>query len=143
MIRPAEVSDIDAVCAISEAQPRSAGWAPRQYADELGNPRTYFAVLDEDGVAAYALFKVLEPEAELVDVAVAPDRARRGLGRRLLESAFPALKARGVLKIGLEVSEGNVPARGLYERLGFRVVGRRAKFYNDGSDAVLMDLELP
>jgi ribosomal protein S18 acetylase RimI-like enzyme len=40
------------------------------------------------------------------------------------------------------VSDKNAGARAFYEALGLRVVGRRPKFYNDGSDAVLMDLIL-
>jgi ribosomal protein S18 acetylase RimI-like enzyme len=42
----------------------------------------------------------------------------------------------------LEVSAANAPAQALYLSEGFAVVGRRPKFYNDGSDAVLMDADL-
>ena len=43
----------------------------------------------------------------------------------------------------LEVSAENAAALGLYRSAGFAAVGRRKKFYADGSDAVLMDAILP
>ncbi len=42
----------------------------------------------------------------------------------------------------MEVSVKNIPARGLYEKLGFRKVGIRKRYYPDGSDAILMEKEL-
>jgi len=41
----------------------------------------------------------------------------------------------------LEVKEGNTAAVRLYRRLGFVEVGRRAKYYTDGSAALLMQLQ--
>jgi len=39
----------------------------------------------------------------------------------------------------LEVRAGNVAAQALYRRYGFRVVGRRPKYYNDNhEDALIM-----
>ena len=80
-------------------------------------------------------FAIARGEA-LLDIAVAV--ARRGVGRALVQAL-----SRGRTKITLEVSERNSSALSFYPVLGFRVVGRRPKFYNDGADAVLMDLELP
>ena len=38
---------------------------------------------------------------------------------------------------------GNVPAIGLYEKLGFEVVGRRRNYYREeGEDALLMTVVL-
>ena len=51
-------------------------------------------------------------------------------------------RARGVATIFLDVSERNVPARHLYERAGYREVGRRRRYYADGADALLMRLDL-
>ena len=99
-------------------------------------------VLDDGQVRGYAVFYEVFPEAQLVDVAIRPDDEGLGLGRRLLETAVAAFKERAFTRVTLEVSGGNEAARGLYDALGFKVVGRRPKFYNDGSDAILMDLIL-
>jgi ribosomal-protein-alanine N-acetyltransferase len=105
----------------------------------LASPRTLFHVLDDGVVRGYAVFKLVAPEAQLVDLAMDPSALRRGLGRTLLEESFALLRREGFHRATLEVSRDNFPARRLYEGLGFAVVGRRQKFYNDGSDAILMD----
>ena len=76
-------------------------------------------------------------EAQLVDIAVRD--TGRGIGKSLLDHLEIAARGWGCEKITLEVSAGNERAFRLYCRAGYEVVGRRLKFYNDGSDAILMD----
>ena len=59
---------------------------------------------------------------------------RQGIGGALLSELIAAARSRGVPAISLSVEDGN-GARRLYERAGFRVVGR-----NGGSDTMLLDL---
>ena len=42
----------------------------------------------------------------------------------------------------LEVRAGNVVARRLYRRLGFRDLGVRRGYYGPGQDAIVMELRL-
>ncbi|MEK7859123.1 MAG: GNAT family N-acetyltransferase [Elusimicrobiota bacterium] len=137
-IRPATDADLPAVAAIAASQPRSAGWNLAQFKEALQR----IQVLNDGQVRGYAVFYEVFPEAQLVDVAIRPDDEGLGLGRKLLETAVAAFKDRAFTRVTLEVSGGNEAARGLYDALGFKVVGRRPKFYNDGSDAILMDLDL-
>ena len=76
-------------------------------------------------------------EAELLRIAVDPGRRGQGLGRRLLEGCMAALAAEGMVELHLEVRAGNAAARALYAACGWREVGRRARYYGDGEDAVL------
>ena len=46
--------------------------------------------------------------------------------------------ARGAATMFLEVSTRNEAARTLYARAGFTEVGRRARYYADGSDALVL-----
>ena len=76
-------------------------------------------------------------EAELLRLAVDPARRGEGLGRRLLEGCQAALAAEGMGELHLEVRASNAAARALYAACGWREVGRRARYYPDGEDAVL------
>jgi ribosomal-protein-alanine N-acetyltransferase len=45
---------------------------------------------------------------------------------------------RGAGALFLEVAGANAAARALYARMGFRDVGRRRRYYADGTDALVM-----
>ena len=145
-IRPAQPADLDAVCAIALSSPFAARWTRTQYAAEIDSSRSEFAVLGgapgEGQVQGYLVMLRVPPEAQLVDLAVRPDGRGQGRGRALLEYAAGKARAWGCAKMTLEVSAANGPAQRLYGSAGFKVVGRRRNFYNDGSDAILMDLLL-
>ena len=68
-------------------------------------------------------------EAEILSIAIAASHRGRGLSRDLLLTHLGHLAGRGVRTIFLEVEENNQPARRLYERAGFTVVGRRERYY--------------
>ncbi len=89
--------------------------------------------------AAFARFSLVPRvhEGELLRIAVDPARRGQGLGRRLLEGAQRELKAQGIRELNLEVRAGNAAARALYSACGWSEVGRRARYYGDGEDAVL------
>ena len=69
-------------------------------------------------------------EWEIVNVAVDPAFRREHLGSRLLEAVLQEARAQGAKQIFLEVREGNAPARGLYEKYGFRPIARRKHYYD-------------
>ena len=52
-------------------------------------------------------------------LAVAPDRRRGGLGRRLMQAAEQWVAARGIRKLELMVRDGNAEVAGFYRRLGY------------------------
>jgi 2,3-bisphosphoglycerate-dependent phosphoglycerate mutase len=61
---------------------------------------------------------------EIQDVFVLPEHRRRGIARELTAAAEEAARTRGWSTISLSVSRaGNVPARRLYEKLGYRDAG--------------------
>lgn len=96
-------------------------------------------------VVGVATVNVATDEAHLLDLAVAVDHRRRGIGARLVAAVREVARdERGATAMTLEVRAGNAPARSLYRRLGFDEVGRRPAYYPDGGpdggreDAVIM-----
>ena len=82
-------------------------------------------------------------EIELHRIAVASSGQRRGLALRLLDDLLQCGRSWGCGRIVLEVRESNRPAIALYERRGFRRVGRRREYYSDpGEDALVFALDL-
>ncbi len=70
-----------------------------------------------------------------LSMAVNPAARGTGVGSALLAGFLAAAAERGFRAVSLSVEDGNLAARGLYERFGFRVVGR------DGtSDTMLAEL---
>lgn len=71
------------------------------------------------------------------NVVVHPERRGQGIASALMKRAVKAVYRRGAHWVGLEVRADNDVARGLYERLGFREVGRTRHVLRagDGSGA--------
>jgi len=77
----------------------------------------------------FAVTRMGADEAEILSIAVDAAYRGRGWSRTLLLTHLGHLAGRGVRTIFLEVEENNQPARRLYERTGFSVVGRRESYY--------------
>jgi [ribosomal protein S18]-alanine N-acetyltransferase len=97
-------------------------------------------------VIGFAVSRMAADEAEILSIAVDERHRGRGLSRNLLLTHLGHLAGRGVRKIFLEVEESNQPARRLYERMGFAVVGRRERYYQQAGgeqlNALLMRRDL-
>ena len=106
--------------------------------------RDAFGILaeDEGGEAGFILARAMVGEAEILTLAVQPERRREGVGAALLGAGAVAAAARGAEALFLEVSEWNAAARALYAAAGCTEVGRRKRYYADGSDALVLRLEL-
>ncbi len=91
----------------------------------------------------YYLIQSVGDEAELHTFAVKPEHRRRGIGRMLLDHMMGKAREKGARNIYLQVRPSNAPARALYDKLGFKPVGLRKRYYRDNDeDALVMRLEL-
>lgn len=106
-------------------------WTVRDFEDCVTSDATFLVAETEDGtgVAGYVIALDAADEGEILNLAVAPDGRRRGLGRALVEEVLAELSERGARNIYLEVRESNAAARALYAAHGFREVGRRPGYY--------------
>jgi len=133
-------NDLDLVLKIESAS-FARPWTREHFRDEIQSPFgiPLVALIPEDHLAGYLCLKVIFDEAEILDVAVDPSRRGRGIGRFLVEHAFALCRERQIVRLGLEVRTGNSEAITLYRSLGFREVGRRKAYYENGDDAILME----
>lgn len=97
-------------------------------------------------IVGFAVSRMGADEAEILSIAIDASYRGRRLSRDLLITHLGHLAGRGVRRMFLEVEENNAPARRLYERAGFAVVGRRERYYRapDGEqlNALLMRRDL-
>ena len=122
----------------------SAPWSERSIASELQNEYSLWLVEEREGVVvAYVGSQSCPPEADVMNVAVAPEFRRQGIGEGLMVALMDALRDKGMESLTLEVRASNGAAIALYYRLGFIEVGRRPNYYTDPrEDALIMRKEL-
>lgn len=138
-IRPMEERDTAAV-AVLEQVCFSDPWSENSVRSELTNPLSLWLVAEADGrVAGYIGSQSVLGEADMMNVAVAPEVRRCGLARTLVCELIARLASAGVHCLTLEVRVSNDAARALYASLGFAEVGRRKNYYvKPKEDALLL-----
>jgi ribosomal-protein-alanine N-acetyltransferase len=143
-VRPAAAADLPRLAEL-EAAGFAEPWSPEMLAAELTHPGSVVLVAGgDDGRApsGYACFRVGAGEAELLRVAVVPEARGRGVARQLLAAGFERLRAAGVTTCFLEVRPANASALAVYHAVGFEPRGHRRAYYPDGSDALVLRLDL-
>jgi [ribosomal protein S18]-alanine N-acetyltransferase len=131
LVRPGTERDFPAIARIQQHCPETAQWPLGDYA---GFP-TLIAMREAAPAGFCSWRQSTNREAELLNLAVDPAFRRQGVASALLITL--AEKACG--EIFLEVAEPNTAARCLYRKYGWRDVGIRKGYYNDGTvNAVVM-----
>ncbi len=132
-LRPATGEDLSALLMAEEAC-FSHPFTEAAVLSHLTEAWGYALVAEQEGkLCGYLLGSLIAGEGEVFRVAVLPAFRRLGIGEALL-SVFLAL----VDDCFLEVRRGNLPARALYEKMGFVPMGERKNYYTDPTeDAVL------
>lgn len=123
------------------------GWGEAEFEAMLGERNTLLHRLRIGRkIIGFAVSRLAADEAEILSIALAASHRGRGLSRQLLLTHLGHLAGRGVRSVFLEVEENNQPARRLYERAGFTVVGRRERYYQQANgeqlNALLMRRDL-
>ena len=145
MIRivPMQERHLDAIAAL-EIACFSAPWSRNSIASELRNKWSLWLVAeDKEEVAGYVGSQLVPPEADVMNLAVAPGKRRNGVAQRLLEALILELKSREINSLAREGRASNLAAQKLYEKNGFQQVGCRKKYYvNPQEDALILRKEL-
>jgi ribosomal protein S18 acetylase RimI-like enzyme len=64
----------------------------------------------------------LNTENNINNIGVAPEHRKKGYGREIMKFAFEKLKEQEIENAGLRVHVKNIPAKKLYDSLGFKTV---------------------
>ena len=141
LIRPMTAEDLTQVVDI-EQHSFPHPWTIEHFRDEVHYPHAFplVAVTSEGGIAGYLCPSLVLDEGEILDVAVRGDCRGLGVGRLLVTEALRVFQEKGALRVYLEVRTSNQAAISLYLALGFRETGRRKRYYENGEDALLMDI---
>ena len=133
-------SDIPAVQAI-EREIFPSPWPRNAYAAELSQNRQAHYIVLRDGaelIGYGGLWKV-GSEAHVTTIGVRASSQHQGFGTTLFAALVQRSYELGARWVTLEVRASNLHAIRLYERFGFRAIGRRRGYYTDnGEDAVIM-----
>jgi GNAT superfamily N-acetyltransferase len=136
VIRIEPSADVEAALALERAMgwPRSRAEVARRFAVAEG-----FLALDHEGApagsATIAIYRGVDDApgfAWVGGMAVLPERRGQGVARRLLEACLARADEARVASVGLDATELGRP---LYEKMGFRAVGRTPKWARDAREA--------
>ena len=143
-VRKLSDADLDDIMMIEESS-FTAPWRRNTFESLLARRDSdLLGALDaEDRLIGYAVVWTIVDQAELGNVAVAPQGRGRGAGRALVKEALARARERGARECFLEVRESNEVAKALYDTLGFTAIGRRRRYYsNPPEDALVMRVNL-
>lgn len=140
MIRLATGADLPVVAVLERELFGPDAWDEAALLAELDGPGRRFVVAGGEVLTGYAVSRSIGDVVDLQRIGVSPAQQRSGLATVLLEDllAHPGDADRMML----EVSSANAAAIAFYLRRGFAELTTRPRYYRDGSDALVMSLDL-
>lgn len=149
-LRVAELADVQAMHRMETALFPADAWHIDMFLEELIHPtRTYYMlelpVENPEGdegswrTIGYCGTMVVADTADVQTIGVLPEYEGNGFGRAMLEQMHERAREQGAERILLEVRADNPRAQRLYERNGYRAIHVRRGYYDDGTDAIIME----
>ena len=146
-LRQLGVADLGVASALEAAAYGSDSWNRATLEDELRSRFAHYVLAEtatpgglETPVGMAGVW-FMRDQLHVATLAVDPHWRRRGIASRLLEHCIELAREAELGSIALEVQESNVGARALYERFGFRSIGKLRGYYGASDrDAVVMEL---
>jgi ribosomal-protein-alanine N-acetyltransferase len=95
-----------------------------------------------ENIVGFSGFWMMMGEAHIIAIGVRDSYRRLGIGEGLLIATIELAQIVNANVVTLEVRASNEIAQELYKKYGFRVVGRRPRYYSsDGEDATIMSTD--
>jgi [ribosomal protein S18]-alanine N-acetyltransferase len=144
LYRRMTANDLDTVVATeNEIYPHP--WTRGNFIDSLAAGYHCWIMELSGEIIGYSVVMIAAGEAHLLNLGIAAEWQRRGLGSEMLKFLLKLARDSLARKIYLEVRPSNVAGRSLYAGAGFSEIATRRGYYpaHDGrEDAVVMELEL-
>ena len=143
VIRDMTRTDLMAVMSIEQTS-FSMPWRETTFESLLQRSDADLIAAVADGrLVGYAVCWTILEQAELGNVAVDAEWRNRGVGLKLVQAALERVRRRSAEECFLEVRESNRTAQSVYQKCGFRSIGRRRRYYsNPTEDALVMRASL-
>jgi len=138
-IRALAITDLNDIEAIEKRAYRTP-WSRSMFASELAKPTSIcLGAFEGERLVGYIVNSRYVDAWHVMNVAVDPERQRRGIATQLLEKLFELTVDDERRGYTLEVRVSNTDAIALYEKLGFEPRGVRRGYYTDNrEDALIM-----
>ena len=138
-VRPMRWWDIDVVDPLEQELFPLDPWSIDQWWRELAQLHNHYFVVESAGeLCGYAGLSISGIDADIQTIAIADSFQGKGIGRKLLNQLVARSLELGVTYIFLEVRSDNTSALSMYSSFGFAEISKRAKYYPDGTDAVIL-----
>ncbi|HKW32418.1 MAG TPA: ribosomal protein S18-alanine N-acetyltransferase [Candidatus Acidoferrum sp.] len=143
-IRPLLPEDAEVIAEILRRSPEAVFWPEASVREVLLWQGILGLASEARGeVVGFLIARQVRDEAEVLNLAVAPGRRRKGEGGALLRTAVGAFRKRGVTRVFLEVRESNLAGIAFYGKHSFVQAGRREGYYRDPVEAaIVMEIRL-
>ena len=149
-LRIAELADVQTMHRMETTLFPADAWHIDMFLEELIHPtRTYYMlelpVENPEGdegswrTIGYCGTMVVADTADVQTIGVLPEYEGNGFGRAMLEQMHERAREQGAERILLEVRADNPRAQRLYERNGYRAIHVRRGYYDDGTNAIIME----
>ncbi len=139
--RIANLVDAEALSIVDEQcfDAGSERYSKNSFEGELAEKsKKYFVALYGNLVIGYIGLQTLGDDLNLLKIAVLPQYQKLGVGFKLMEMSFEYRNEQNIHDYFLEVREDNKKAIKLYQKFGFKTQSVREKYYDDGTNALVM-----
>ena len=122
----------------------ATSWSLSTFWSELTQRnRYYLALVDEKKeIMGFGGIAFNGADADIQTMVIKPEFQKKGYGKQLLDALLEKVHENNSKRVFLEVVAENKPAISLYLSRKFEQIAKRSNYYPDGSDAVIMQLDL-
>ncbi len=113
----------------------SCPWSETMF---LTSGQEFILAFFDKKIAGYICFSIVLDECHILNVAVHPDLRKKGIAQKMFDFLFEMGSETGIKFYYLEVKKTNIPAINFYKKNGFKELGIRKGYYEDGTDAIVM-----